>query len=302
MTRRGWLLFVTLCIVWGVPYLLIRVAVRDLDPVVVAWGRTAVGALVLLPIALRRRAFRTLLAHWKVLLVYTCVEIVGPWWLLGWSETRLNSSTAGLLIALVPLFTAILVTRLGHDTLDRRRIIGLVIGFGGVAALVGLDIDVRNLLAAGAAIGTAIGYAFGAMIIGRYLRDIPALGVITGSLILSAVIYSPFAVLRRPDSVPAQAGWSVLALGLICTAGAFLLLFALIGEVGAARATVITYINPAVAIGLGVLLLGEPFTAGVAVGFPLVVLGAILATGRSRTAIAPSPGEPAAAAPSGPPG
>lgn len=295
MSKRGWLLFVSLCLIWGVPYLLIRIAVRDLDPVVVAGGRCAIGALVLLPITLRRGGLRPVLAHWKVLVIYTLVEIVGPWWLLGWSETRLTSSTAGLLIALVPLFTAILVTRLGHDRLDRRRITGLVIGFAGVAALVGLDIDFGNLLAVAAAIGTAVGYAFGAMIIGRYLRDIPTLAVITGSLILSTVIYAPFVVLNRPDSVPAQAGWSVVALGLICTAGAFLVLFALVGEVGAARATVITYINPAVAIGLGVLLLDEPFTAGVAIGFPLVIVGAVLATGRSRAAT-PSPAEPVAPA------
>ncbi|WP_051267631.1 DMT family transporter [Nakamurella lactea] len=301
MSKRGWLLFVSLCVIWGVPYLLIRVAVRDLDPVVVAGGRTAIGALVLLPITLRRKALRPVLAHWRIVLIYTLVEIVGPWWLLGWSETRLTSSTAGLLIALVPLFTAILVTRLGHDRLDRRRKLGLAIGFAGVAALVGLDIDFGNLLAVAAAVGTAIGYAFGAMIIGRYLREIPVLGVITGSLILSTVIYAPFVVLFRPETVTAQAGWSVVALGLVCTAGAFLVLFALVGEVGAARATVITYINPAVAILLGVLLLNEPFTLGIAAGFPLVVIGAILATGRARTPDTSASEEPAARTPPGGP-
>lgn len=294
MSKRGWLLFVSLSVVWGIPYLLIRVAVRDLDPVVVAGGRTALGALVLLPITLRRRALRPVLQHWKVVCVYTLVEIVGPWWLLGFAETRLTSSTAGVLIAMVPLIAAILMTRLGHDRLDRRRIIGLLIGFAGVLALVGLDIDLGNLLAVGAAAGTAVGYAFGAMIIGRYLKDIPTLGVITASLSLSAVIYAPFVLWRWPAAASAQSVWSVVALALICTAGAFLLLFALVGEVGATRATVITYVNPAVAIVLGVLLLNEPFTIGIAIGFPLIIVGAILATGRSRVAVRPAAATPAA--------
>ncbi|MDQ2844956.1 MAG: EamA family transporter [Actinomycetota bacterium] len=300
MTKRGWVLFAALSVVWGVPYLLIRVAVHDYDPVVVAGGRTLLGALVLLPIAIKRGVLAPILRRWKVLVLYTVVEIIGPWWLLGWGETKLTSSTAGLLIAVVPLIAAVLLTRLGHDSLDGRRILGLLIGFAGVATLVGLDIHLDNFAAVGAVLLTAVGYAGGAIIINRYLGDLPTLGVITASLALAAVVYLPFAILRRPTVLTAHASWSVIGLALICTVGAFLLLFALVAEVGAARATVITYVNPAVAIVLGIGILGEPFTIGVAIGFPLVIVGAILATGRARLR-AGQPAEPAQpSAPAGP--
>jgi len=282
VSRRGWLLFSALSVVWGVPYLLIRVAVRDLDPVVVAGGRTLIGALVLLPIAFRRKVFRPVLRRAKILVGYTVIEIIGPWWLLGWGETKLSSSTAGLLIAIVPLITAILLVAFGHEKIGGRRIVGLLIGFAGVATLVGLDLHLDNFAAVGAVLLTALGYAGGAIVISRYLGDLPPLGVITASLTLAAVVYLPFVVVRRPSAITAPAGWAVLGLALICTVGAFLLLFELVAEVGASRATVITYVNPAVAIVLGILVLGEPFTMGVAIGFPLIILGAILATARGR--------------------
>jgi drug/metabolite transporter (DMT)-like permease len=282
VTRRGWVLFIALSVIWGVPYLMIRVAVTDLSPVVVAGGRTTLGALLLLPLALFRRELGVAFRRWRVLLVYTAVEIVGPWLLLGMAETRLNSSTTGLLIAVVPLIAAVLVTALGDDRLERRRVVGLLIGFAGVAALVGLDIQVDDLLSVGFVFLAAIGYAIGPIIINRRLADLPAIGVVTASLIVASVVYLPFVIWRFPDHVPADAAWSMIGLGVICTTVAFLVFFALIAEAGPARATVITYINPAVAILLGVLVLNEPFTVGTAIGFPLVIIGSILATARSR--------------------
>ena len=282
VTRRGWVLFIALSVIWGVPYLMIRVAVTDLSPVVVAGGRTTLGALLLLPLALFRRELGVAFRRWRVLLVYTAVEIVGPWLLLGMAETRLNSSTTGLLIAVVPLIAAVLVTALGDDRLERRRVVGLLIGFAGVAALVGLDIQVDDLLSVGFVFLAAIGYAIGPIIINRRLADLPAIGVVTASLIVASVVYLPFVIWRFPEHVPADAAWSMIGLGVICTTVAFLVFFALIAEAGPARATVITYINPAVAILLGVLVLNEPFTVGTAIGFPLVIIGSILATARSR--------------------
>ena len=149
MTRRGWLLFITLGVFWGMPYLFIRVAVTDLDPIVVAFGRTALGALLLLPLALRARALKPLLPYWKILLLYTAIEIIGPWVLLGHAETRLNSSTTGLLIAMVPMVAAIILTVTGQDRLDFRRSAGLLLGLVGVALLVGLDIEFDDLIAIG---------------------------------------------------------------------------------------------------------------------------------------------------------
>ncbi|MGK8511207.1 DMT family transporter [Nocardia asiatica] len=288
MTRRGWSLFLAMGLIWGVPYAMIRIAVEDLDPMVVAFGRTLIGGLLLLPIALYRDVLAPVLRRWRPLLLYTLVEITGPWFLIGYAETTLNSSTVGLLIAAVPLIAVVIVTVLGHDRFDARRVIGLLVGFAGVTALVGLDVDLGNP-AAIAAIGlTTIGYAVGPIVIDRALADLPPLGVVTGSLLLAAAIYAPFAGWLWPARITADAAWSVLGLAVLCTAAAFLLFFALIAEVGPARATVITYVNPAVAILLGVTALDEPLTAGMAIGFPLVILGSVLGTARSRGERAPA--------------
>lgn len=281
MTRRGWVLFIALGIIWGIPYLFIRIAVRELDPVVVAFGRTAIGALILLPLALRARALRPLLAHWKPLLVYTFVEIVGPWVLLGHAETRLNSSTTGLLIATVPIVAAVLLTALGQDRLDARRITGLAIGFCGVGLLVGLDFHPADLTAVLEVLVVVIGYAIGPILITRFLSDLPSIGVVTASLIVAAVAYTPFAVPRWPAHASAAALGSVAVLAVICTATAFLVMFALIAEAGPARMSLITYVNPVVAVALGAIVLGEPITVGLAVGFPLIVAGSVLGTWRS---------------------
>jgi drug/metabolite transporter (DMT)-like permease len=282
MSKRGWILFVSLGLLWGMPYLLIRIAVGEIDPLVVAGARTLLGALLLIPLALHRGALAPAFRQWKWLLAFTLIEISLPWWLLGHAETRLNSSTAGLLIAVVPLFAAILVTRLGHERLEPRRLFGLMLGFAGVALLVGLDIHFTDFGAVAATILVAVCYAIGPIIIDRKLKDVPAIGVITGSLILATVIYLPFAPFLLPSSVSWEAAASVAGLGVLCTAVAFVVFFALIAEVGPARATVITYVNPAVAIVLGALVLDEPLTVGMAIGFPLVIIGSFLGTLRTR--------------------
>jgi drug/metabolite transporter (DMT)-like permease len=281
VTRRGWLLFMALSLCWGIPYLFIRVAVVDLDPLIVAFGRTAIGGLLLLPLALRSRALQPLLPHWKILLIYTAVEIIGPWFLLGHAETRLNSSTTGLIIAVVPIVAAIILTVMGLDRLDARRISGLVIGLAGVALLVGLDVRLDDFVAIGQLLLVVLGYAIGPIIISRRLADLPSLGVVTASLLISAAAYTPFTPLVWPDRWTAPAVGSVVVLAVICTATAFLVMFALIAEAGPARMTLITYISPAVAILLGAIVLGEPLTVGLAIGFPLVILGSVLGTWRS---------------------
>jgi drug/metabolite transporter (DMT)-like permease len=289
MTKRGWLLFAALGLLWGMPYLLIKVAVHSIDPLVVAGSRTLIGALLLLPVALHRNALGAAFRNWKWLLAFTLIEISVPWVLLGHAETHLNSSTAGLLIAVVPLFAAIIVSRLGHEHLEPRRLLGLGVGFAGVALLVGLDIHFSDLLAVGATVVVALCYAIGPIIIDRKLQGVPAIGVITASLILATLIYLPFAPFLWPTELAAKAVFSVVSLGVLCTAGAFLVFFALIAEIGPARATVITYVNPAVAIALGALVLQEPLTIGMAVGFPLVLVGSYLGTTRAapRPAAAP---------------
>lgn len=289
MARRGWILFVALGVLWGMPYLLIRIAVGTIDPLVVAGSRTLIGALLLLPVALHRNALAPAFRNWKWLLAFTVVEISIPWVMLGHAETRLNSSTAGLLIAIVPLFAAVIVTKLGHEKLEPRRMLGLAIGFAGVALLVGLDIDFHDWPAVLATVVVALCYAIGPIIIDRKLKGVPSIGVIAASLILATLIYAPVAPFLWPRHFEAAAVGSVVGLGVLCTALAFIVFFALIREVGPARATVITYVNPAVAIILGALVLHEPLTTGMMIGFPLVIIGSFLGTTRSRPVAAPEP-------------
>jgi drug/metabolite transporter (DMT)-like permease len=283
MTRRGWMLFGVMGVIWGVPYLLIKVAVADLSPASLVFLRTATGGLVLLPLALARGSILPLRARWRWVLLYTVVELAVPWMLLADAERHVSSSFAGLLVAAVPFIGALLALLTGgEDRLDARRVGGLLVGFLGVATLVGFDLSGGSLGAVAEIAVVTIGYALGPMIIAHRLRDLPAVGVVTASLLLTAIGYAPAGVLQLPHHAPSvQVILAVAALGLVCTAVAFLLFFALIAEVGPVRATVITYVNPAVALALGVAVLGEAFTAATAAGFALILLGSFLATGRT---------------------
>lgn len=282
MSRRGWLLFAAMCIIWGIPYLLIKVAVDELAPATLVLARTALGAALLLPVAVRRGQFRPLLPRWRPLLAYTLVEICVPWLLLGFAEQRLSSSLTGLLVAAVPLVGALLA-RYGGDGehLGSRRILGLACGLAGVGALVGFEVGAGDARAIAAVAVVAVGYAAGPLILARRLADLPALGVVAMSLTLSGVLYLPPGVASAPDHWPSAAVLAaVVVLAVVCTAAAFLLFFALIAEVGPARSVVITYVNPAVAVLLGVAVLGERFTAATGVGFALILAGSVLATSR----------------------
>ncbi|HSL95204.1 MAG TPA: DMT family transporter [Thermoleophilia bacterium] len=295
MSRKGWALFIALCVIWGIPYLLIRVAVEELSPPALVFFRTAVAAVVLLPLALRRGQMRGLWPHWRWILAYTMVELAVPWLLLSHAEQRLSSSMAGLIVASVPLIAVIVYRAFGVlDHVDARRLIGLLVGFAGVAALVGLDFGARDGLAMAEVGLVALCYAVGPLIISRRLADLPSLGVVAASLVITSVLYAPWALATLPESVSAQTVGAVATLSLVCTALAFVLFFALIYEVGPARSTVITYINPLVAVLLGVWLLAEPFTLGIAVGLPLILLGSVLGTAPAMRR-APEE-EPAAAA------
>jgi len=271
-------------VIWGIPYLLIRVAVRDLSPATLVFARTAPAALMLLPVAVSRGALVPVLRRWRIVLAYTVVELGVPWFLLARAEQRLSSSLTSLLVATVPS-VGLLVNRLGGraDLLDRRRLAGLALGLAGVAVLVGVDVHGTSFLAAGEMIVVVTGYAVGPILINRQLSDLPGVGVVAVSLAMTALAYAPWAVTHPPHRFPASVIGSVVGLTVVCTALAFVLFFQLIAEVGPSRATVITYVNPAVAVLLGVVVLGEPFGPGLAIGFPLVLLGSILATAPARS-------------------
>jgi drug/metabolite transporter (DMT)-like permease len=285
MTRRGWLLFAAMCVIWGIPYLLIRVAVRELTPVTLVFARTGLAALLLLPIAALRGELRPLLRLWQPLLVFTAVEIALPWLLLARAETKLSSSLTGLLIAAVPLVGAVVTTFSGErERHGSRRWAGLLLGLAGVGALVGLDVQGAGAMPLVEVAVVVIGYALGPIVLARWLNDAPPLGVVAASLALAAIAYAPFAALSLPARMPSwKVDASVVALAVVCTALAFLLFFRLIAETGPVRATVITYVNPAVAAVLGVSVLGEAFTGGMGIGFALVLAGSVLATAPGRT-------------------
>jgi drug/metabolite transporter (DMT)-like permease len=303
VSRRGWSLFAAMGVIWGIPYLLIKVAVGGVAPPVLVLARVGIGAAILLPLAVRRRELGVLRPHWRWLAVFALVEIVAPWLLLSEAETRLPSSLSGLLVAAVPIIVAVLARFTGSkDRMSAVRWAGLLIGLGGVALLVGPGAPRGDTGSVLEVLGVAVCYAIGPLIASRKLSELPSLGMTAVCLTFAAVIYAPLAALSWPSAVPAAKVFAAIAgLAIVCTAIAFLGFFALIAEVGPARATVITYVNPAVAVVLGALVLNERITLPIAGAFVLILGGSVLATrGRRRSRDAGEDVRPAGrAAPAG---
>ena len=297
MSRRAWGLFAAMGLIWGVPYLFIKIAVTEISPAEIVAARTLIGGLVLLPLAVRGGAFRAALQAWPFVLAFGVIEMAIPWLLLGRAEQHVASGFAGLMLASVPIFGTVVAFALGDRTaLSRVRLLGLVVGVGGVAALVGLDSLTGTLdpIAVGELLLVALCYAVGPAIASRKLAHVPSMGVIALSLLIAAVLYLPVTISSVGAGLPQpHVIASVLVLALVCTALAFVLFFRLIAEAGPVRATVITFVNPAVAVALGVIVLGEPLTWGIVLGFPLVLLGSYWAT---RPARRPAPADPVALA------
>jgi drug/metabolite transporter (DMT)-like permease len=287
MSRRGWVLFVAMSVIWGVPYLLIKVAVVEVSPVLVVFGRCVIGAAILLPWTIAHGQLRPALRHWRALLLFAVLEMAAPWLLLSYAETSLSSSLTGLLVATVPFAAAVAARLAGEpERLTPIRLVGMGLGVVGIAALLGLDVGAIHVLPILAVAVTVIGYATGPMVVSRALPEVPGVAASSIALLVTAVVYAPFAVprLHLLRTASSSAVLSLVALGALCTALALALFFALIREAGPQRALVITFVNPAVAVLLGVLLLHEHFTLGIAVGLPLVLLGCVLATRRSPVA------------------
>jgi len=281
-----------MCVIWGVPYLLIRIAVRDIEPATLVFLRTAPAGLALLPLAWRRGQLTALRSTWRWVLAYTVVELAIPWFLLSSAEQQLTSSFTALLVATVPLIGVVLgrAFRAGSASdVDRRQLAGLGLGLAGVAVVVGIDVRGASLTSVAYVGVVAIGYAAGPLIISRRLSDLPGLAVVAASLVITAVAYAPWSLTHLPHRLTTEVALSVTALTAVCTGLAFLVFFALIAEVGPGRATVITYFNPAVALVLGIGVLGEPFTIGLGLGFPLVVVGSIIGTAPTRVPMPQSP-------------
>jgi drug/metabolite transporter (DMT)-like permease len=284
VTRRGLVLFGLMSVIWGIPYLFIRVAVAEITPATLVLARTSIAAVILLPIAFARVDLRPVLARWRWVVAFAAVEIAIPWVALGSAEQHLSSSLTGLLVAGVPLVgTAFALATGGADRLGRAGLLGLLIGLVGVAAIVGADYATSDPTALLQIAVVVVGYAVGPAILARRLGGLPTVGVMALSLALCAVVYIPIAAIQLPSVVPsANVIAAVVILAVVCTAAAFIVFAALIDEVGPVRATVITYVNPAVAAVLGVLVLREDFSPAMGIGFALVILGSTLATRRPQ--------------------
>jgi drug/metabolite transporter (DMT)-like permease len=295
VNRRATLLFVSLGLAWGIPYLLIKVAVEELNPLTLVLSRTFLAAVLLLPIALAKGAVRPVLRRWRPLLAYSVIEIVVPWLFLTRAEQHITSSLAGLLIAAVPFASVGVAVAFGRrERLGPLGLGGLLVGFAGVAFLVGVDVGGSQLGAVAEMAIVVACYATGAAILGKWMGDLPGIGVVALSVVVASLVYAPFAIPALPGQLPSgKVVASVVLLAVVCTAAAFLLLFALIGEIGPVRATTITYLNPVVAVIAGALILDEPITVWTVIGFTLVLAGCI---GVARSRRAPQPAVTIAAA------
>ena len=285
MSRRNLILFLLAGFLWGIPYLFIKVAVDPQDgfsPAIVVFGRVLIGALVLIPIAIYDKSFFTAIKGWKYIAVYALFEMVGPWILIGTAEQKISSGLAGLLVSSVPIFSTLIASYYGDKTVwQPRRLIGIIIGFLGVFLLVGIEsftgssdpISILMTLAA------ALGYAFAVIYITRKMPGVSGVAINGIAMAMTAVFYSPALFFLWPDrAVSANAIYALIALGVFSTGIAFAVFFTVMAEIGPTRASLVTYMNTAFAVVLGVLILSEPLTIGIIVGLPLVLIGSYLAS------------------------
>ncbi len=284
MSRRGWLLFISMSVIWGLPYLLIRVAVRHMDPGVLVFCRTLPAGLLLTPLVVARRQVGLIVDNFRWIVTFGVIEFGIPWFLMSTSERHLTSSLTSLIICAVPLFSIVAQRfRRTEERATRRRLIGLGIGAVGVALLVGLGARGGSLTWIGFMLLVCVGYSLGPLILAAKLQHVPGVAVVVGATLSVAVLWSPWALTHWPRAATAETWASTATLSLVCTTGAFLVFFELVKEVGATRSVVVTYLNTAIAVVLGIVFLSEPLTASILAGFPLVLVGSVVATSPGAT-------------------
>jgi drug/metabolite transporter (DMT)-like permease len=292
VTRRGIILFVLLGVAWGIPYLLIKIAVAELSPAMLVFARTAVAAVILLPAAAVRGELGPVLRRWRPLLGFTLAEIIVPQFLLGSAEQQLPSSTTGLLIAAVPLAGVGVTVLLGRpERLSRGNWAGIALGMTGVATLAGFAVSGSDLGAAGEVLAVVICYALGPAILAKWIPDLPGLGVTALGLTFTALVYAPVVTVTHgwPTAWPSPSVLaSVAVLAVVCSAAALTIMAALVKEAGPVRATAVTYVNPAVALVAGAVFLNERVTGWSLAGFALILAGCVLVAVRGRDR-APAP-------------
>jgi drug/metabolite transporter (DMT)-like permease len=290
MSRRNLILFILSGFLWGIPYLFIKIAVdpeNGFSPAIVVFGRVFIGALILIPIAIYDKTFFSALKNWRYIAVYALFEMVGPWILIGTAEQKISSGLAGLLVSSVPIFSTLIASRYGDKSVwQPKRLFGIAIGFLGVFLLVGIESitgssDPLSILMV---LGASLGYAYAVIYITRKMPDGSGVAINGIAMAMTAVFYSPALFFLWPDkAVSSEAIYSLIALGVFSTGIAFAIFFKVMAEIGPTRASLVTYMNTAFAVVLGIIILNEPITVGIIVGLPLVLIGSYLASRKTSS-------------------
>jgi drug/metabolite transporter (DMT)-like permease len=281
MSRKALFHFVLVGILWGIPYLLMKVAVEDFPPAAVVAGRTLIGASILIPVALYRKKFKGAVLGFKFVAFYALMEMIGPWILITTAEQKINSGLAGLLVSTVPIFATIITSLRGdHSVWQFKRIIGIVVGFIGLILVVGIEslTGTSDPLSIAMVILAAMGYSYAVIMVTSNLPLVDGIAINGLAMALTTIFWAPVAIAQWPSSISLDSALSLIALGVLSTAFAFILFFKLMEEIGPARGSLVTYLNTAVAVVLGVIILREPLTAGIIIGLPLVLVGSYLAS------------------------
>jgi len=283
VTRRDATLLLLLSAIWGASFLFIKLGVDEVEPSVVVLGRLVVGLSLLAPLAVGRGGLRPIRAVLLPLAVLGALNNALPFWLLGFAETRIDSGLTAVVQAAAPIFTVLLATWIDRSQRVRgMRLAGILVGFVGVALLVGVQRG-GEVTAALAVVGTALCYAVSVLFAGRTLKGVRPLQASIGQLAFGTILVAPVALAQLPDEAPpAGAVAAIVALGALGTGVAYLLYFAIIASAGASRAILVTYLVPAFALVYGVVLLDEPLTWTALLGLLLILGGTALATGLAR--------------------
>ena len=285
MTRKSMIYFGLVGFLWGIPYLLMKVAVEDFPPAAVVAGRTLIGASILIPIAIYRKKFNGAVLGFKFVAFYALLEMIGPWILITTAEQKISSGLAGLLVSTVPIFATIITSMRGdHSVWQFKRIFGIVVGFLGLILVVGIEslTGSADLLSIVMVLIASVSYAYAVIMILSNLPLVDGIAINGLAMALTTIFWGPVAIAQWPSNISMNSALSLIALGVLSTAFAFILFFKLMEDIGPARGSLVTYVNTAVAVVLGVIILKEPLTAGILIGLPLVLVGSYLASKKSQ--------------------
>lgn len=285
MSRKSLIYFGLVGLLWGIPYLLMKVAVEDFPPSVVVAGRTLIGALILIPIAVYRKRFNGAVLGLKFVAFYALLEMIGPWILISVAAQELNSGLSGLLVSTVPIFATIITSMRGdHSVWQFKRIFGIVVGFLGLILVVGIESITGNSdpLSILMVLVASVSYAYAVIMILANLPLVDGIAINGLAMALTTIFWGPVAIAQWPSSISLNSALSLVALGVFSTALAFILFFKLMEDIGPARGSLVTYLNTAVAVLLGIAILKEPLTTGIIIGLPLILIGSYLASRKTQ--------------------